>query len=151
PELRGQAARIRRLATITALGGGVGAALLLITPPQTFERVAPVLIGAASLALLVRPGQGRDSRRREPSPGPEGAKPDPVGARPDPVGARPDPVGARPDPVGARPDPVGARPDPVSARSDPVSAGPGRGGAPPGGRLSGPGGGGKPGAGHARR
>ena len=123
PELRGQAARIRRLAAITALGGGVGAALLLITPPQTFERVAPVLIGAASLALLVRPGQGRDSRRREPSPGR----------------------------VGAKPDPVGARLDPVSATPDPVSAGPGRGRAPPGGRLSGPGGGGGPGAGHARR
>jgi len=66
PELRGQAARIRRLAIITALGGGVGAALLLITPPQTFERVAPILIGAASLALLVRPRQGREPRRREP-------------------------------------------------------------------------------------
>ena len=67
PELTGQAARIRRLAVITALGGGVGAALLLITPSQTFERVAPILIGAASLALLVRPRQDRDSRRREPS------------------------------------------------------------------------------------
>jgi uncharacterized membrane protein YfcA len=66
PELRGQAARIRRLAVITALGGGVGAALLLITPPQTFERVAPILIGAASLALLVRPRQGREPRRRQP-------------------------------------------------------------------------------------
>jgi len=66
PELRGQAARIRRLAVITALGGGVGAALLLITPPQTFERVAPILIGAASLALLVRPRQSREPRRREP-------------------------------------------------------------------------------------
>ena len=54
PELTGQGARIRRLAVITALGGGVGAALLLITPSQTFERVAPVLIAAASVALLVR-------------------------------------------------------------------------------------------------
>jgi uncharacterized protein len=54
PELTGQGARIRRLAVITALGGGAGAALLLITPSQTFERVAPVLIAAASVALLVR-------------------------------------------------------------------------------------------------
>lgn len=68
PELRGQAARIRRLAVITAVGGGVGAALLLITPPQTFARVAPILIGAASLALLVRPRQGRKPRHHEPWP-----------------------------------------------------------------------------------
>ena len=34
PELAGQASRIRRLGTIAALGGGAGAALLLITPPQ---------------------------------------------------------------------------------------------------------------------
>ena len=40
PELTGQAARVRRLGLITALGGGVGAALLLITPAQTFVRVA---------------------------------------------------------------------------------------------------------------
>jgi uncharacterized membrane protein YfcA len=66
PELAGQAGRLRRLGTIAALGGGAGAALLLITPPQTFVRVAPVLIGAASLALLA------PSRRdRAPGPGTE--------------------------------------------------------------------------------
>lgn len=75
PELAGQAGRIRRLAVITALGGGVGAALLLITPSQTFERVAPILIGAASLALLVRPRQDPDARRREPSHGHAGTGP----------------------------------------------------------------------------
>ena len=57
PELTGQATRIRRLGTIAALGGGAGAALLLVTPSQTFVRLAPVLIGAASLALLPRPGR----------------------------------------------------------------------------------------------
>jgi len=62
PELTGQAARLRRLAPAAAAGGAAGAALLLITPPQTFERVAPVLIGAASLALLARPRQDRRSR-----------------------------------------------------------------------------------------
>src|SRR5262249_62034170 len=80
PELAGQAGRIRRLGTIAALGGAAGAALLLITPPQTFVRVAPVLIGAASLALLAPSRQdraprrgtdpGHDGRRRGPRPGP---------------------------------------------------------------------------------
>jgi uncharacterized membrane protein YfcA len=61
------------------VGGGAGAALLLITPPQTFVRVAPVLIGAASLALLVPPrqdraprggaGPGQDERGRGAGPG----------------------------------------------------------------------------------
>ena len=61
PELVGQGARIRRLGLVTALGGGAGAALLLLTPPQTFVRAAPVLIGAASLVLLAQPGPGRRS------------------------------------------------------------------------------------------
>ncbi len=64
PELAGQGARIRRLGLVTALGGGAGAALLLLTPPQTFVRAAPVLIGAASLVLLAQPGPGRERRRR---------------------------------------------------------------------------------------
>jgi len=45
------------------LGGCAGAALLLVTPSATFERIAPWLIGAASLTILVRPrvhtGEGR--------------------------------------------------------------------------------------------
>jgi len=85
PELAGQGARIRRLATIAALGGAAGAALLLITPPQAFVRVAPVLIGAASLALLAPSrqarapgpgaGPGREERRRATEPGPGGRHP----------------------------------------------------------------------------
>src|SRR5215831_5269628 len=58
PELTVQATRIRRLGLITALGGGAGAALLLVTSSQTFVRVAPVLIGAASLVLLLPLGRG---------------------------------------------------------------------------------------------
>ena len=78
PELAGQASRIRRLGTIAALGGGAGAALLLITPPQTFVRVAPVLIGAASLALLV---PSRQDRAPRPGAGP-GREERPPGAEP---------------------------------------------------------------------
>ena len=69
PELTGQAARIRRLGLITALGGGAGAALLLITSSQTFVRVAPVLIGAASLVLLLPLRRGGEPGRAD-GPGP---------------------------------------------------------------------------------
>jgi len=72
PELTGQGARLRRLAPVAAVGGAAGAALLLITPSQTFVRVAPVLIGVASLALLVRPRSGPGSRDGEGGGGPPG-------------------------------------------------------------------------------
>ena len=82
PELTGQVTRVRRLGTIAALGGGAGAALLLITPSQTFVRLAPILIGVASLALLppsrqdraARRGAGldRDERRRGAAPDRDG-------------------------------------------------------------------------------
>ena len=55
PELAGQGRSVIRLGTVTALGGGAGAAVLLLTPPNTFTVVVPVLIGAASLMLLVQP------------------------------------------------------------------------------------------------
>ncbi len=63
PELTGQGARVRRLGVFAALGGAAGAALLLVTPPQTFVRVAPVLIGASSLVLLARPRAAREAGR----------------------------------------------------------------------------------------
>jgi uncharacterized membrane protein YfcA len=55
PELEGQAERLRPLALAGVLGGAAGAGLLLLTPSDTFERIAPWLIGVASLAILVRP------------------------------------------------------------------------------------------------
>ena len=55
PELQGQAVRVRELAIVTVVGGAVGATLLLLTPADTFERLAPWLIGVASLTILVRP------------------------------------------------------------------------------------------------
>jgi uncharacterized protein len=58
PELAGQGARVRRLGLVVALGGAAGAATLLLTPARTFEVVAPVLIGGASLVLLVQPSPG---------------------------------------------------------------------------------------------
>ena len=55
PELAGQGRRVLRLGVITALGGAAGAAVLLLTPASTFTVVVPVLIGGASLVLLVQP------------------------------------------------------------------------------------------------
>jgi hypothetical protein len=53
PELRGQARRMRTLGVAGALGGALGAVLLLLTPAEAFERVVPVLIGFASLCVLL--------------------------------------------------------------------------------------------------
>jgi uncharacterized membrane protein YfcA len=55
PELAGQGRRVLRLGATTALGGAAGATVLLVTPGSTFTVVVPVLIGGASLVLLVQP------------------------------------------------------------------------------------------------
>ena len=55
PELAGQGRRVLRLGIFTALGGAAGAAVLLLTPASTFTVVVPVLIGGASLVLLIQP------------------------------------------------------------------------------------------------
>ncbi|RJK93492.1 sulfite exporter TauE/SafE family protein [Vallicoccus soli] len=54
-ELAGQGRRMRRMAVLSALGGATGAALLLTTPADAFEALVPVLVGGASLALLLQP------------------------------------------------------------------------------------------------
>jgi uncharacterized membrane protein YfcA len=68
PELAGQGRRVLRLGIITALGGAAGAAVLLLTPASAFTVVVPLLIGGASLVLLVQsrikrlaPGTGGSS------------------------------------------------------------------------------------------
>jgi uncharacterized membrane protein YfcA len=69
PELEGQAARLRPLAVAAVLGGAVGATLLLLTPSDTFERIAPWLIGVASLTILVRPRVHPEHRHPRSGPG----------------------------------------------------------------------------------
>lgn len=54
PELVGQRARVRSLAFAGVIGGATGGGLLLLTPADAFERVVPVLIALASVAILVR-------------------------------------------------------------------------------------------------
>ncbi|WP_449065993.1 TSUP family transporter, partial [Planomonospora algeriensis] len=51
---------------VTALGGAAGAGLLLTTPPQAFEAVAPWLIAGASLLLLRPPRPGGPRERNGP-------------------------------------------------------------------------------------
>jgi uncharacterized membrane protein YfcA len=58
PELAGAGRRVLALGPVAALGGAAGAFLLLVTPPRTFELIAPWLIAMASL-LLVRPPTAR--------------------------------------------------------------------------------------------
>src|ERR1700689_5655306 len=66
PELAGQGRLVLRLGAVTALGGAAGAVVLLVTPASTFTFVVPVLIGAASVVLLVQP------RIRKLAPAPDG-------------------------------------------------------------------------------
>jgi len=55
PELRGQQSRLWRLGLVALAGGVIGAALLMLTPPETFAAIVPVLIGGAALVILVQP------------------------------------------------------------------------------------------------
>lgn len=53
-ELRGQRRRTGRLVALAAVGGTLGAALLLSTPDGVFELVVPWLIALGSVLLLAR-------------------------------------------------------------------------------------------------
>jgi uncharacterized membrane protein YfcA len=55
PELTGQRDRVLRLGHVCVFGGATGAAVLLLAPAAAFGLVVPVLIGAASVLLLVQP------------------------------------------------------------------------------------------------
>ena len=63
-ELEGQRALLLRLALLSGLGGALGAGLLLVLPGRSFELVAPILVGGASLAILVQPRLARQHRFR---------------------------------------------------------------------------------------
>jgi uncharacterized protein len=53
PELEGQQKWIMRIDPVAVLGGAAGAALLLSTPAEGFEKVVPILLGLASAAILL--------------------------------------------------------------------------------------------------
>jgi uncharacterized membrane protein YfcA len=64
PELVGEARRIRVLAPVAALGGITGGVVLLVTPASAFARVVPWLIGAGSLAVVLRRSPGAEPAHR---------------------------------------------------------------------------------------
>jgi uncharacterized protein len=53
PELAGQKVWIKQILPAAAAGGAVGATLLLTTPAEGFERIVPILLGLASVAILL--------------------------------------------------------------------------------------------------
>lgn len=64
PELVGQGRFIVRMAPVAVAGGAAGAVLLLTTPATAFERVVPILLAAASLAIVAPRGAPHPGRRR---------------------------------------------------------------------------------------
>jgi hypothetical protein len=64
PELAGRAHWLRRWTLVVAAGGGLGAALLLLTPAGVFGRVVPFLLVLASVVMVVQPWiTSRQARR----------------------------------------------------------------------------------------
>jgi uncharacterized protein len=64
PELAGQGRWLIRMAPVAAAGGGAGAVLLLTTPAGAFEKVVPVLLAVASLAIVAPRGTPHPGHRR---------------------------------------------------------------------------------------
>jgi uncharacterized membrane protein YfcA len=53
-ELAGRVRPALRLAAAGLVGGGIGSALLLVTPPGVFERIVPFLVALGAVGMLVR-------------------------------------------------------------------------------------------------
>ena len=70
PEIEAQRHRLPPLAVATLFGSIIGCVLLLITPPDAFDAIVPLLVVAAALLLAVQPavalrvGQPVDGHRR---------------------------------------------------------------------------------------
>lgn len=66
PEIAGQERWLARSAPVAAAGGGVGAVLLLTTPSEAFEKLVPVLLALASVAIVLprTPSEPGAARRR---------------------------------------------------------------------------------------
>ena len=74
-ELLGQGRRIVVLAPMSALGGLVGAALLLVLPAEAFRAIVPALLALAVVLVVLQPriqqrlAERRTTRRAPPSAG----------------------------------------------------------------------------------
>ncbi|WP_396907098.1 sulfite exporter TauE/SafE family protein [Mycolicibacterium phlei] len=66
PELRSRGRWVLRMLPVALLGGLAGAVLLLSTPAEGFEKVVPILLGSASVAILLprRPPDDGDGEGR---------------------------------------------------------------------------------------
>jgi hypothetical protein len=67
PELAGQRPRVVRFCGVMAVGGALGAAILLLAPPGAFALAVPVLICSAAVLVLLQP----KLRALSPRPGAE--------------------------------------------------------------------------------
>jgi uncharacterized membrane protein YfcA len=61
PELAGLGPWLKRILPVAAIGSVIGAALLLSTPAEGFERIVPFLLGAACVAIVFRRGGYRQA------------------------------------------------------------------------------------------
>jgi uncharacterized membrane protein YfcA len=62
PELKGQGPWLKRILPVAAVAGAIGAVLLLSTPAEGFEKIVPILLGGASLAISIPRRGNRDAR-----------------------------------------------------------------------------------------
>ncbi len=62
PELAGQGPWLKRILPVASVAGAIGAALLLSTPADGFEKMVPILLGGASVAIVIPRGGSRTAR-----------------------------------------------------------------------------------------
>lgn len=75
-ELTGLAGTIKAWLPLAVIGGGVGAALLLLSPPGSFATIVPYLVAGASILLLLSPRlRIFTARRQRPTTHPRGGGP----------------------------------------------------------------------------
>ncbi|HEX5144155.1 MAG TPA: sulfite exporter TauE/SafE family protein [Mycobacterium sp.] len=69
PELAGQGRWLWRMSPFAVVGGAVGAALLLTTPSDGFEKIVPVLLGFSALTIALPHSERADSDPNAPAGG----------------------------------------------------------------------------------
>jgi len=62
PELKGQGPWLKRVLPVAAVAGTIGAVFLLSTPAGGFEKIVPVLLGGASIAIAIPRADNREAR-----------------------------------------------------------------------------------------
>lgn len=62
PELTGQARWLKRILPVAAVAGAIGAVLLLSTPAEGFEKIVPILLGGAAIAIVIPRSGAQEAR-----------------------------------------------------------------------------------------